>query len=174
MFAQSRDWTTVLPLPKAFSALPSELYRLLKQYVFHIVLDNELADKNVIRKLGVFIDGNVQGYSFRPPMRYQSTKQAFCCSRNLHERLCNSGCLYYRELAKFLPRAVRDECFSKRKNTSFLAIYWIRRWKIWKIMPVPMFKISLMKKCEFVRVTHSDKRRHFTVESAAQNCLLTG
>ena len=31
-----------------------------------IALDTELTDKNVIKELGVFIDGKVQGYSFRP------------------------------------------------------------------------------------------------------------
>ena len=32
-----------------------------------IVLDIELTDKNVIKDLGVFSDGEVQNYSFRPP-----------------------------------------------------------------------------------------------------------
>ena len=31
-----------------------------------IVLDIQLTDKNVFKKLGVLIDGNVQGYSFCP------------------------------------------------------------------------------------------------------------
>ena len=32
-----------------------------------ILPDIKLADINVTRELGVFIDGKVQGYSFRPP-----------------------------------------------------------------------------------------------------------
>ena len=32
-----------------------------------IVLDNRLANINVIRELGVSIEGTVQGYSFCPP-----------------------------------------------------------------------------------------------------------
>ena len=32
-----------------------------------IVLDIELTDQNVIKDLGVFVDGKVQGYSCRPP-----------------------------------------------------------------------------------------------------------
>ena len=32
-----------------------------------IVLYNELADRKVTKDLGVFIDGKVQGYSFRHP-----------------------------------------------------------------------------------------------------------
>ena len=32
-----------------------------------IVLDIELAEKNVVKELGVYIDGQVFGYSFKPP-----------------------------------------------------------------------------------------------------------
>ena len=41
-------------------------------------------------------------------------------------------------------------------------------------MAVPNFKISLMKKCGFARVTHSDTRGHFIVQSARCSCLVTG
>ena len=41
-----------------------------------IVLVFELADKNVMEELGVFIDGKVQGYSFRPLKKYKPTKYA--------------------------------------------------------------------------------------------------
>ena len=34
-----------------------------------IVLDMELADKNVKKELGVFNEGKVQGFSFRPPKK---------------------------------------------------------------------------------------------------------
>ena len=56
-----------------------------------IVLDIELADKNFIKELGVFFDGRVQGYSFRPPKTYKPTKQSFWCTRILHEIVWNSG-----------------------------------------------------------------------------------
>ena len=78
-----------------------------------IVLDIELADKNVMKELGVFIDVKVQGYSFRPPKKYKPTKQAFWCTRNLHGIVCNSGRLDYRELSNILPRAVNGEHFAK-------------------------------------------------------------
>ena len=55
--------------------------------LFCIVLAIELADKNVIRKSCVFIDGKVQGYSFCPPKKYRPTKQAFWCTKNLHRIL---------------------------------------------------------------------------------------
>ena len=78
-----------------------------------IVLDIELTDKNVIMELGVFTDGKVQGYSFRPPKKYKPTKQAFWCKRNLHGIVWNSGRLDYSELANVLPTAVKGEHFSK-------------------------------------------------------------
>ena len=35
-----------------------------------IVLDIELTEKNVIKELGLFIDGSVQGFSFCPPKTF--------------------------------------------------------------------------------------------------------
>ena len=73
-----------------------------------IVLDIELANKNVIEELGVFIDdGNVQGYSFRPRKKYNPTKQAFWRTKNLHGIVSNSGRLDYSEFSNILPRAER-------------------------------------------------------------------
>ena len=45
--------------------------------MYSTVLDFELADENVTRELRVFIGGNVQGYSFRPPKKYKPTEQGF-------------------------------------------------------------------------------------------------
>ena len=56
-----------------------------------IVLDFELADKNITKELGVFTDGKLQGYSFRPPKKYKPTKQAYWCAKNLHGIVWNSG-----------------------------------------------------------------------------------
>ena len=78
-----------------------------------IVLDIELADENVIKELGVYIDGKVQGYSFCPPKTYKPTKQAFWCTRNLHGIVWNSGSLDYSELSNIPSRAVKDEYFAK-------------------------------------------------------------
>ena len=78
-----------------------------------IVLDIQLVDENVFEELGVFIDGKVQGYSFRPPEKYKPTKQAFWCTKNLHGIVRNSECLYYSELSKTLPIAEKSEYFAK-------------------------------------------------------------
>ena len=39
-----------------------------------IVLDIELTEKNVIKELGLFIDGSVQGFSFCPPKAFKPNK----------------------------------------------------------------------------------------------------
>ena len=77
------------------------------------VLDIELADKNVNKELGVFIDGKVQGYSFRPPKKYKPTKQAFWWTRNMHGIVWNRRRLDYSELSNILPRDVTGEYFEK-------------------------------------------------------------
>ena len=41
-----------------------------------IVLDVELADTNVFKKLGVPVDGNVQGCSFRTPKKLQPQEES--------------------------------------------------------------------------------------------------
>ena len=40
-----------------------------------IVLDFEVADENVVKELGVFIDGKVHGYPFRPPKKTNPNTQ---------------------------------------------------------------------------------------------------
>ena len=49
----------------------------------------EVGDTNVNKELAVFIDGNVQRHSIRPPKKHKLTKQAVWCTRNLHE-LCET------------------------------------------------------------------------------------
>ena len=68
-----------------------------------IVLDIELAKLNVIKKLGVFTDGKVQGYSFRPPNENKPTKQGFCCTIKLRGIVWIRGCLDYNEFPNVFP-----------------------------------------------------------------------
>ena len=42
-----------------------------------IVLDIELTEKNVIKELGLFMDGSVQGFSFCPPKTFKLNKQTW-------------------------------------------------------------------------------------------------
>ena len=50
-----------------------------------IVLDIELAEKNVVKELGVYIDGQVCGYSFKPRKSYQPIHQTLWCTQNVHK-----------------------------------------------------------------------------------------
>ena len=112
MFARPRDWNTLLllrksPLPSIFNSV--EIWNS----VSCIVLNFELADKNVIKEFGVSIDGTAQGYSFRPPKLYKPREQAFWCTENLHRIVWNSGRLDYSDISNILPRAVKGEYSAK-------------------------------------------------------------
>ena len=84
--------------------------------MFSIVLEIELAEKNIFKELGVFIDGNVQGYSFYLPNVYKPKEQAFCYRRKLYEIVWNSGCLDYRELLNILRKEVKAGYFAEGKE----------------------------------------------------------
>ena len=140
-----------------------------------IVLDIELADRNVNKELGVIIDGKVQGYSFCPPKKNKPTKQAFRCTRSLHGVVWNSGRSDYSESSKIRPWAIKGEYFRKgRKKCKILGHLRDKEVKNLEDHGCLKFKISLMKKIGFARVTNSDTRPHFTVQSVKQNCFVKG
>ena len=62
------------------------------------VSDIELTEKNLIRELGVFIDGSVQGFSFCPPKSFKPNKQTTWKTNHLHGIACSSGKLEYEKL----------------------------------------------------------------------------
>ena len=63
-----------------------------------IVLDIELTEKNIIKELGPFIDGSVQGFSFCPPNAFKPNKQTSWNTKHLHGNACSSGKLVYEKL----------------------------------------------------------------------------
>ena len=63
-----------------------------------IVLDIELTDKNIVKELGLFIDGSVHGLSFCPPKTFKPNKQTTWNTRHLHGIAWNSGKLDYDKL----------------------------------------------------------------------------
>ena len=64
----------------------------------YIVLDIELTDKNVIKELGLFIDGSVRGFSFCPPKTFKPNKQTSWNTKHLHGIPWSSGKLDYEKL----------------------------------------------------------------------------
>ena len=63
-----------------------------------IVLDIELADKNVIKEVGVFIDGSLQGFLFCPPKKFKPNKQTTWNTKHLQRIAWSSGKLDYEKL----------------------------------------------------------------------------
>ena len=63
-----------------------------------ILLDIELTEKNIIKELGLFIDGSVQGFSFCPPKTFKPNKQTIWNTKHLHGIAWSSGKLDYEKL----------------------------------------------------------------------------
>ena len=80
-----------------------------------IVLDVELTDKNVIKELGLFIDGSIQGFSFCPPKTFKPFKQTSWNTLHLHGLARSSGKLDYEKLfAVFYDiKVMNAEVFAK-------------------------------------------------------------
>ena len=80
-----------------------------------IVLDIELTEKNVIKELGLFIHGSVQGFSFCPPKAFKPNKQTSWNTKHLHGIAWSSGKLDYEKLfAVFYDiKVMNAEVFAK-------------------------------------------------------------
>ena len=63
-----------------------------------IVLDIELTDKNIIKELGLYIDGSLQGLSFCPPKTFKPYKGTTWNTSHLHGIAWSSGKLDYEKL----------------------------------------------------------------------------
>ena len=63
-----------------------------------IVLDIELTEKDIIKELGLFIHGSVQGFLFCPPKTFKPKKQTSWNTKHLHGIAWSSGKLDYEKL----------------------------------------------------------------------------
>ena len=63
-----------------------------------IVLDTELTEKNIIKELGLYIGGSVQGFSFCSPKSFKPKKQTIWNTSHLHGIAWSSGKLDYEKL----------------------------------------------------------------------------
>ena len=80
-----------------------------------IVQDTELTDKHIIRELGLFIDGSLQGFSLCPPKTFKPKKQTTWNTSHLQGIAWSSGKLDYEKLfAVFYDTKVMNaEVFAK-------------------------------------------------------------
>ena len=80
-----------------------------------IVLDIELTEKNIIKELGLHIDGSVQGFSFCPPKSFKPNKQTTWNTSNLHGIAWSCGKLEYEKLFAVIYdiKIMNTEVFAK-------------------------------------------------------------
>ena len=77
--------------------------------MFLIVLDIWLTEKNIIKELGLYIDGSLQGFSFCPPKTFRPIKQTTSKTSHLHGIAWSSGKVAYEKLfAVFHDMKVRN------------------------------------------------------------------
>ena len=62
------------------------------------ILDIELTEKNIIKELGLCIDGSLQGFSFCLPKTCKPNKQTTWNTSHLHGTAWSSGKLDYDKL----------------------------------------------------------------------------
>ena len=63
-----------------------------------IVLDIELTEKKIIKELGLFVDGSLEGFSFCPRKTFKPNKQTSWNTKHLHGNGWSSGKLHYEKL----------------------------------------------------------------------------
>ena len=80
-----------------------------------IVLDVELTEKDIIKELGIFIDGSLQRFSFCPPKTFKPNKQTTWNTNHLHGIAWSKGKLDYEKLfAVFYDiKKMNGEVFAK-------------------------------------------------------------
>ena len=79
-----------------------------------VVIDVEFVERNVVKEMGLYFDGNILGLSFKPPRDYEPTKQAFWGTDFLHGMSWDSGKLDYDSLQRHLQ-------IVKKHKSRFLA-----------------------------------------------------
>ena len=81
-----------------------------------IELDIELTEKDIIKELGVYIDGSLQGFSFWPPETCKPNKQTTWNTSHLHRYAWSSGRLDFDKLfdVSYDIKVTHAEVFAKR------------------------------------------------------------
>ena len=143
-----------------------------------IVLDEELTEKNIIKELGVFIDGSLQKFSFCPPKTFKPNKQTMWNTNHLHGIAWSSGKLDCEKLfAVFYDiKVMNAEVFAKRlgkcrKLTNFLGqnVESLDDYGCQKFKTLSQWAVR-----GSALVTLSDTKQCFTVPRRKQKCIKNG
>ena len=84
--------------------------------MYLIVLDIELTEKEIVKELGLYIDGSLQGFSFCPPRTCKPKKQTTWNTSHLLGSAWSSGKLDYDKLFDvfYVIKLMNAEVFAKR------------------------------------------------------------
>ena len=83
------------------------------------VLDIQLTEKIVIKELGLYIDGSLQGFSFCPPETCKPNRQTTWNTSHLHGIAWSSGKLDFDELfaVSYDIKVMKAEVFAKKSKS---------------------------------------------------------
>ena len=143
--------------------------------MFLIVLVIELTEKNIIRKLGLYIDGSPQRFSFYPPKTFKPNKQTKWNTNHLHGIAWSSGKLDYDKLfAVFYDiKVLNAEVFAKGlQKCGLLTRLLDKMLKFLMTMVAQKFKIlSKWTVPRSALLNFSDTKQGFTVPRGKQRCM---
>ena len=143
-----------------------------------IVLHVQLTDKNLFKELGLFIDGSVQGSSFRPPKVFKSNKQTSWNAKHIHGIAWSSGKPDYDKLfAVFYDiKLMNAEVFAKGLEKCRLLTNLLGQ-NVEKLDDYGCQKFKILSKgtvCGSALVTSSDTKQGFTVPREKRRCMENG
>ena len=143
-----------------------------------IVLDIELTDKNIIKELGLYIDGSLQGFSFCPPKTFKPNKQTTWNTSHLHGIAWSSGKLEYGKLfAVFYDiKVMNAQVFAKGLEKCRLLTN-LPGQNVENLDDYGCSKIQDVAKTDSSWICSSYLFRHkqgFTVPRGKQGCMETG
>ena len=143
-----------------------------------IVLDIELNEKNIIKELGLYIDGSVQGFSFCPPKSFKPNKQTTWNTSHLHGIAWSSGKLDFEKLfAVFYDiKVMNAEVFAEGLEKCRLLINLLGR-NVENLDDSGCPRIQDLVKTDsswICLVTLSDKKQGFTAPRGKRRCMETG
>ena len=142
------------------------------------VLDIELTEKNIIKELGFYIDGSVQGFSFCPPKSFTPNKQTTWNTSHLHGIAWSSGKLENEKLfAVFYDiKLMNAEVFAKGlKKCRLLTNLLGRNVENFDDYGCPKSQDLVKTDSSWICSSYlSDTKPGFTVPRRKQRCMETG
>ena len=120
---------------KLFQRFFFQINQRLKQQIFDFSI-YRANPKNIMKELGLFIDGNIQGFSFCPPKHYKPNKQTTWNTNHLHGITWSSRKLEYDNFFDILHdlNTMNSEVFVKfLKSLNLLSAFLVKCRKLGRL-----------------------------------------